>query len=165
MHKVRVVYRKYDGRLHWHQWMDYLGEDEYGLWLGAPANSVSQRGEEPEVSHVQAHVQLLPRDQWWTAIFNDEPRSTLIYCDVTTPVEFAADDLVTMVDLDLDVVKRRDGSVYVDDEDEFADHQVLFAYPAEVIASAQAAADWLVEAVVSKEPFLSTYESYLAKIR
>lgn len=164
MRSVRVVYRKYDGNLHWHQWMQYLAEDEHGLWLGAPPNSVSQRGEEPQVVHPQAHVLLLPRDRWWTAIFNDEPHSTEIYCDITTPVEFT-DELVTMVDLDLDVLKRRDGSVYVDDEDEFAEHQVKYSYPADVIASAAASAKWLVEAVSTEEPFLSAYKTYVGRIR
>ena len=45
--------------------------------------------DEPVVTQEQAHVQLFPRDQWFTAIFNDEPRRTEIYCDVTTPVEFS----------------------------------------------------------------------------
>ena len=136
MRNVRVVYRKYDEKLHWHQWMRYLGEDEYGVWLGAPAGSVSQRGDEPVVTQEQAHVQLFPRDQWFTAIFNDEPRYTEIYADITTPVEFS-DDVVTMIDLDLDVIKRRDGTVFIDDEDEFAEHQVKYAYPADVIATAR----------------------------
>ena len=164
MHSVRVVYRKYDGKLHWHQWLQYLGEDEHGVWLGAPPNSVSQRGDEPQVTHPQAHVMLLPRDSWWTAIFNDEPRATEIYCDITSPLEFT-DELVSMIDLDLDVVRRRDGTIYVDDEDEFAEHQVKYGYPAEVIASARAACDWLVDAVATDEPFQSTFKKYLDEIR
>ena len=46
--------------------------------------------------------------------------------------------VVTMVDLDLDVVKRRDGSVHVDDEDEFAEHRVAMGYPPHVVANARA---------------------------
>jgi protein associated with RNAse G/E len=164
MRDVRVVYRKYDQRLHWHQWMRYLGEDQYGVWLGAPPNSVSQRGSEPEVLHTQAHVQLFPRDKWFTAIFNDEPRSTEIYCDITTPVTFGESEFA-MIDLDLDVVKRRDGSIYVDDEDEFAEHQVRFGYPPDVIAEAQSTCDWLVQAVATDEPFLTVYKTYLDKVR
>jgi protein associated with RNAse G/E len=164
MRNVRVVYRKYDEKLHWHQWMRYLGEDEYGVWLGAPANSVSQRGSEPEVTHSQAHVQLFPRDKWFTAIFNDEPRSTEIYCDITTPVEFG-EDVFTMVDLDLDVIKKRDGTILIDDEDEFAEHQVKYSYPADVIETARATCDWLTTAVATEEPFLTIYKTYLDKVR
>jgi uncharacterized protein len=164
MRNVRVVYRKYDEKLHWHQWMQYLGEDQYGVWLGAPPNSVSQRGEELELHHEQAHVQLFPRDRWFTAIFNDEPRSTEIYVDVTTPVEFS-DDQVTMIDLDLDVIRKRDGTVFIDDEDEFTDHQVKYGYPADVIEQARTTADWLVTAVASEEPFLTVFKTYLDKVR
>jgi hypothetical protein len=164
MRDVRVVYRKYDEKLHWHQWMRYLGEDEYGVWLGAPAGSVSQRGHELKLTQEQAHVQLFPRDKWFTAIFNDEPRYTEIYADITTPVEFS-DDVVTMIDLDLDVIKRRDGTVFVDDEDEFAEHQVKYSYPPEVIATAQQTCDWLFQAVSTEEPFLTVYKTHLDKIR
>lgn len=159
-----MVYRKYDGALHWHEWMPYLGEDEHGRWLGAPANNPSQRGDEPPVVMPQAHVLLLPRDRWWTASFNAPPQKTEIYCDITSPVEFS-DDLVTMVDLDLDVLRRRDGTVLVDDEDEFAEHQVKYGYPPGVIASAQASCDWLVANVATEEPFLTAYKPYLDRVR
>jgi protein associated with RNAse G/E len=144
--------------------MRYLGEDQYGVWLGAPPNSVSQRGDEPEVTQEQAHVQLFSRDRGFTAIFNDEPRSTEIYCDVTTPVEFNG-DVFTMIDLDLDVIRKRDGSIYIDDEDEFAEHQVKYSYPPDVIEQAQATADWLVTAVATEEPFLTVFKSWLDKVR
>ena len=38
------------------------------------------------------------------------------------------------VDLDLDVVRGTDGPLVVDDEDEFAEHQVALGYPPEVVA-------------------------------
>jgi uncharacterized protein len=47
--EVRVVYTKYDGSLHWHMTMRYLGEDEHGIWLGVPAHSSVRRGAEPPV--------------------------------------------------------------------------------------------------------------------
>ena len=34
-----------------------------------------------------------------------------------------------MVDLDLDVIRMRDGRIILDDEDEFEEHQVRYAYP------------------------------------
>ncbi len=161
---VRVVYRKFDESLHWHQWMEFLGEDEFGVWLGGRVGAVSQRGHELKLTAEEAHVQLFPRERWFTAIFNDAPRMTEIYCDITTPVEFS-DDRVTMIDLDLDVIKRRDGTVLVDDEDEFAEHQVKYGYPAAIIEQAQASCDWLVKAVANDEPFTSVYKTYLDMVR
>jgi uncharacterized protein len=45
-----------------------------------------------------------------------------------------------MVDLDLDVVRRFDGSAEILDEDEFAEHQARYGYPPEVTGHAERAA-------------------------
>ena len=60
-----------------------------------------------------------------------------IYVNVTTRP--ALDQgTVSAVNLDLDVVRWRDGRVEVLDEDEFAEHQVLLGYPAELISAGPA---------------------------
>jgi hypothetical protein len=161
---VRVVYRKYDGSLHWHQEASWLGEDKHGVWLGAPPDTPARRGHEPPVVHPQAHTVLFPRDTWWTAIFNAEPRRTEIYCNVTTVPVWRADE-VTMVDLDLDVRRLRDGTVEVLDEDEFAVHRVRYGYPDEVVNSALAAAEWLRCALLAPtDPFAGGYRRWLAMV-
>jgi uncharacterized protein len=163
---VRVVYTKYDGSLHWHQTMQYLGEDEYGVWLGAAAGSTAQRGSEPPIVLEQPFVELIPDGQWWTATFNGDPAKTEIYCDINTPPEWPRPDEVTAVDLDLDVVRvRADQRVMIIDEDEFAEHQVSYDYPAEVISRAERAAAWLAEAIGSgTEPFGTVYREWLDQI-
>ena len=55
--------------------------------------------------------------------------------------------VVRSVDLDLDVIQGVTGRVWVDDEDEFADHRVRFAYPPDVVAAALASANWVERAV------------------
>jgi hypothetical protein len=40
---VRVVFRRYDGSLHWHNTMKRLGEDSHGIWLGAANRIASPR--------------------------------------------------------------------------------------------------------------------------
>ena len=39
MDQVRIVYRKYDGTLHWNQPGWRLGEDGYGVWVGGSFRS------------------------------------------------------------------------------------------------------------------------------
>jgi protein associated with RNAse G/E len=161
---MRVTYRKYDGSLHWNQEACWLGEDEHGVWLGAPPNTPSRRGHEPPVVHKQAHVLLFPRDVWWTAVFNAEPRRTEIYCDVTTVPVWRGDE-VTMIDLDLDVRRRRDGVVEVLDEDEFDLHRERYGYPDHVVAAARAATEWLRRALCGgTEPFAGGYRRWLAMV-
>ncbi len=49
--------------------------------------------------------------------------------------------MLRAVDLDLDVVRGNTGRVWVDDEDEFAEHRVAFDYPEDVVTSAVASAE------------------------
>jgi protein associated with RNAse G/E len=163
--EVFVVYRKYDGALHWHQTMRRLGEDEHGVWLGAEPGITARRGDEPPITVEQAHVMVFPHHGWWTAVFNAPPQRTEIYCDVTTPVTWPSASEVTMVDLDLDVVRRRTGEVEVHDEDEFAEHRVTYGYPDHIVANATAATRWLAAALADgTEPFRSAYRTWLAAV-
>jgi uncharacterized protein len=160
------VYTKYDGRLHWHQTMLYLGEDQHGVWLGAPAGSTIRRGSEPPIVLEQPSAELIPAGQWWTATFNGAPAKTEIYCDISTPPDWPSANEVTMVDLDLDVLRlRADGRVLIVDEDEFAVHKVRYDYPADVITQAEQAAAWLHEAISSgAEPFASHYREWIQQV-
>jgi uncharacterized protein len=164
--EVRVVYTKYDGSLHWHQTMWQLGEDEHGVWLGAPAGSAIRRGDEPPIVLEQPSAELIPAGLWWTATFNGEPAKTEIYCDISTPPQWPSENEVTMVDLDLDVVRlRADGRVLIVDEDEFAAHQARYGYSAEVVRQAELAAAWLLQAIsAAAEPFASRYREWLDRV-
>jgi len=98
-------------------------------------------------------------------MFNAAPHRTEIYCDVTTVPQWPTGSEVTMVDLDLDVRRRRTGAVELLDEDEFAEHQTRYGYPAEVVAEAEASAAWLVNAVrAHEEPFGVASFDWLARV-
>lgn len=169
---VRVVYTKYDGSLHWNFTMRYLGEDEHGIWLGAGPGLVGRRGHDHEVVFKEAQVLLFPRpdggarDAWWTAAFNAAPARTEIYCDIATPARWPDPGQVTMVDLDLDVVRRRaDQRVEIVDGDEFDEHQRQYGYPAQVIREAEQAAAWLRHALsAGAEPFAGDYRGWPAQV-
>jgi protein associated with RNAse G/E len=164
---VRVVYTKFDGSLHWHMTARYLGEDEFGIWLGTGAGGQIQRGYEPPTTLDEPWVELIPAGQWWTATFNAAPAKTEIYCDIGTPPQWPGAGEVTMADLDLDVVKRRaDQQVLIVDQDEFAEHQVRYQYPPDVISEAERAAAWLLDQISSgAEPFASRYHAWLDLVR
>ncbi|GGN66171.1 hypothetical protein GCM10010112_28300 [Actinoplanes lobatus] len=140
---IRMRFTKWGGRLHWFYPLEPLGEDRHGRWFGARAGTPVQRGDEPPV--VQGHdvVTLIPATGCWIGSFNPDHVELSAYIDVTTRPEII-DGVIHAVDLDLDVIRRRDGSVAVLDEDEFADHQVRYGYPAPVVAQARATTDDLV---------------------
>jgi protein associated with RNAse G/E len=146
--------------------MRRLGEDEHGVWLGLPAASTMRKGHNPAISIPEAHVVLFPRGAWWTATFNAAPRRTEIYCDITTPPTWPAASEVTMVDLDLDVLLKRGAAAPIlVDEDEFAEHQVRYAYPADVVRAAEESARGLMRAVAeSTGPFDGAHRTWLALV-
>ena len=161
---VRVVYTKYDGSAHRDYPARRLTEDDLGIWLGVPKGTPSVYHGRPSIEQIP-FVLLIPRDSWWTGMFNPPPRTSEVYCDITTPARWEG-DTVHIIDLDLDVVRRREtGLVELRDEDEFEDHRVQYGYPDEVVIQAQAAAAKLLVALGDgTEPFASQYRKWLADV-
>ena len=87
-----------------------------------------------------------------------------LYVDLASVAVWSGDE-VTMVDLDLDVVRRRaDRAVRLLDEDEFAEHRVLFGYPDSMISTVTRTADALLASVAGEEPFAAAYVPWLAQV-
>ena len=90
--------------------------------VGSSDGTPVQRGDEPPLPP-PAFALLIPRDDWWTAAWNrEDPGSPFhyeVYIDVSTPARWEP-RRVTMVDLDLDVVRTRSGECSIRDGDEFA---------------------------------------------
>ena len=91
-----------------------------------------------------------------------------LYVDIATPGRWDG-TVMRAVDLDLDVIRMSDplpavvyqaavdacrvaGEVFVDDEDEFEEHQVAFGYPPEVVDLARRSCDEVLSAVTSRVP-------------
>ena len=164
---VNVVLTKWGEHPHWQFETERLGEDEHGVWLGARAGrQMSKPGTRVTLNYDS--VMVVPRRQPYVATFNSARHRTesayAIYVDITTPARWH-DQAVTMVDLDLDVVVRWDGSIYVDDEDEFRDHQSVYAYPDEVIEMARHSCNSMLAAVREvREPFGTVGRAWLTRL-
>lgn len=172
MSDVRMRYTKWGDRPHWEVTLIHLGEDEHGVWLGGPAGVTFSR---PGVSFetTGALVVLVPKDRPWVATFYGGKdfghlHDCLVYVDMTTSAVWSLDGAeVTFVDLDLDVFQRHDGSVHVDDEDEFAQHQVEMDYPKDIIALAEQSRDEVLGAIRDGVPPFdqATHLPWLAGMR
>src|SRR5919198_254086 len=103
---VRTLFCKYDGRPHRQVQSIRLGEDEYGLWVGSLPGGLGRRGDGRWVAIDHHRVRLFPRSAWWSALFNDEPHETEVYCDITTPAEIS-ENTVTAVDPPPGIRKKR----------------------------------------------------------
>lgn len=165
---TRLQFGKYNGDEHWGYDLDVLGSDAHGLWLGARrGTTLSKPG-----TTVKAHddfVVLIPADDaWWVATFNKTAggasRTSEVYVDITTPTTVNQGEAFTL-DLDLDVVKRTNGVVEIDDEDEFVAHQDEMSYPAKLISAARDAADTVKSMLQDgAAPFDGSHERWLAKL-
>lgn len=152
---VHLDYRKWGGLEHWQEPSVYLGEDEHGRWLYVARGTVSTRpGARFEA--VTDAVRLIP-DAAHTLIINGpqpNPRAYNLYADIATVPEWirsSAGWTVQCIDLDLDVIRRYDGEIFVDDEDEFAQHQVELNYPAEVVRDAERSCREVLSAMTAGE--------------
>jgi hypothetical protein len=163
---VPVQYFKDPQSPHWRHEMFWLGEDAHGTWLAGGVGTVVQRGAEPAQRLTRAFVQLIPSGRWWTALFNGPGDHDMpVYVDITTVARWPSPDRVQLIDLDLDVVQRGDGSVYVDDEDEFEEHRTALGYPPLFVDSARAAAARLVlDLEGGAPPFDGTGRQWLVKV-
>lgn len=153
---VRIEMTKWGDRPHWHIPARWLGSDDHGDWLGIPAGTLMSRPGLQTVSEFD-QVGLVPPPseddaaRGWMATFHRAPAPTWVYVDMTTPPRWDG-GVVRAVDLDLDVIRMRNGCVVVDDEDEFAEHQVSLGYPAEIIALAGASRDRVHAAILAEDP-------------
>ena len=162
---VTVQFFKYPDRLHWRHDMRRLGEDAHGVWLGAPAGSIVQRGTESPMQLDRPFVQLIPPAAFWSLIYNGENDKYPVYVDIATPAEWVNDHRVEMIDVDLDVVRRQDGSVDVLDEDEFLEHRARFEYPDWLVDRARStAAELFLKVEARQEPFGVTPRGWLEQV-
>ena len=127
---------KWGGRPHWEFDAVLLGSDDHGDWIGIPAATYMSRPG-AEVTTEVDQVSLVPAggpdaDRAWLATFHAVGGPVNTYVDISTPPTWDG-RVLRATDLDLDVVREVTGEVWVDDEDEFAEHQILFSYPDEVV--------------------------------
>lgn len=150
---------KWGDRPHWEFDGVFLGSDEHGEWLGFPAGTLMSRPG-VEVRPTNDQVGLVPVSGAWLATFHGPGGTVRTYVDMTSVPEWVG-PVVHAVDLDLDVVEPLEGEVYVDDEDEFAEHQVTYGYPAATIELAESTRDEVLEAVrAGRAPFDGSSERW-----
>lgn len=139
---LRMAQLKWPDRPHWSYGMTVLGADAAGTWTAVPRGTLARRGDGP-VRRLAGFVVLVPRQDPWIVEFNVGDPEVAVYVNIGT-VPRIADGKVVQIDLDLDVVLRRDGSVVEEDRDEFLfnsdqypDHLVELAEVAAVRAGAR----------------------------
>ena len=167
MRPVTVQFLKNPDLQHWGFETIWLGEDEWGDWMAVPAGSARWKGLEEVRPTRERAVFWKPRDRWWHLHYNGlaDTSEYTHFVDICTPPAWVGDDRYEMIDLDLDVAVHNDGTIEVQDEDEFAVHQVRYAYSEEMIREARAATELVARMLGRREePFFDVADSWLAKV-
>jgi hypothetical protein len=158
---VQVRFTKWGGGRHWEFPVTVLGTDDHGVWGGGAAGTWLSRPANTFESRYR-WVTLFPHDRPWSASFYEPGHpDTDVYVDMTSvPVWDGA--VVSLIDLDLDVILLVDGCLVLDDEDEFEEHRSALGYPSEVVDLARSSADEVLTAVgEGHEPFLTVGPGWL----
>jgi hypothetical protein len=165
--RVHVRYTKQDGSLHWHFDADVIARDHHGTWVVVPPGGWYRKGGDPPQIDDSGFVVLVPNEQWWTAYFNPVPKGSnhhLVYVDVNSePIWEGA--IVSMVDLDLDVVVAPGGTARVIDEDELEEHRVRWSYPPHLVDRVRTTAARIAGDIdLGREPFASAGPDHVARV-
>lgn len=162
--KIKVISRKYNGALRDEYEAYLVAEDEEVITLltppGTPCFSPKKGAWLPGPDGL---LELYFKQQWYNVWHICEQKSgwNQIYANIAMPPILQA-DVLTWIDLDLDLRVHLDGSLEVLDEDEFVTHSDLFAYPPLVVEQARAAVDELVR-LYQQGAYPFTYAEQVAR--
>ena len=151
--RVRVHACKYDGRIH-RRWTARVARLEGSLVvLDAVFDEEIQHPLLGTISPGTHSTEFYWTDRSYSIFRFAEPSGALrnFYCNVNTPPSFDG-ELLTYVDLDIDVLVAPDFSFQVLDEDEFAVNAVKYNYTAQTRESARRALEELI-ALVDRRGF------------
>lgn len=154
--------RKWNGTAHWVVPGQFIGEDEHGWWVFQRTNEFISRPGAALYTESDA-VMLIPRGGDFVATFYDErhPHGVEVYVDLAVqpdwrPIRPGVFEF-HLIDMDLDVIRERERGVYIDDEDEFAEHQLAMNYPARLVQDIEAECRTIYDAVRERRaPFNGT---------
>lgn len=165
MRPVTVQFLKNPDILHWGFDAWFLGEDEYGSWIAVPEGTERWKGEESVRPTGEDAVFCAPNDGWWHLHYNGGATQFSHFVDIVTPPVWVSENRYEMIDLDLDVIVQHDGTVEIDDEDEFQIHQIKYGYSKEMILRAEAETERIVgELENRKEPFFEVADAWLSLV-
>ncbi|MFP3882978.1 MAG: DUF402 domain-containing protein [Actinomycetota bacterium] len=163
---VTVQFLKNPDVLHWGFDAMWLGEDEWGDWIAVPKGTKRWKGEKSVRLTSSDAVFCAPRGEWWHLHYTGALWGHIAaFIDIVTPPRWVSENRYEMIDLDLDVALHVDGTVEVQDEDEFEVHQVKYGYTDEMIRGAVVETRKVVEQLQGgHEPFFDVAEQWLGRV-
>ena len=145
MRKIKIVSRKYDGRLR-DEYESYLySEDaEKVVTFSPPGTPYFWQKQNAWLTSTDGLLEVYYKQAWYNVwhICEQNSHANRMYINIAMPA-ILQDGVLTWTDLDLDLRVHMDGSLELLDEDEFQENLIAMHYPPAVIAQAYAACDHL----------------------
>jgi protein associated with RNAse G/E len=150
---VRVL--KYDGA-EYRRWPARLAQREGALVvLDAAFEFDVQHHLLGDIQRGTRTIEYYWLDRWYNIFrfLNDYDETRLYYCNINMPPNFR-DDVLTYIDLDIDILVQPDNSYQVLDLVEFEANVQRYGYPEEIKRHAQAAVNELISMIETRQfPF------------
>src|SRR6266478_8880501 len=150
---VRVL--KYDGAEH-RRWSAKLARREGSLIvLDAAFEFDVQHHLLGDIEHGTRTIEYCWLDRWYNVFrfLKGDGSTRLFYCNVTTPPKFE-NEVLTYIDLDIDILVQPDLSYQVLDLPEFAENAARYGYAEEIQRQAHAAVATLISMIETRQfPF------------
>ena len=150
---VRVL--KYDGA-EYRRWNARVARREGSLLvLDAKFEHDVQHGLLGDIQLGTRTIEYYWLDRWYNVFqfLNKDDQTRLFYCNINMPPAFAG-DMLSYIDLDIDIVVQPDFSYQVLDLEEFEENAARYGYSEQVKKQARGAVDELVSMIASGQfPF------------
>lgn len=145
---ITVRTYKYDGSAHRHWRARVSKEEDTLLVLDAKFEEEIRHPLLGTVARETSSVEYYWLDRWYNVFRFVEPTGELrnFYCNVNVP-PVLQNDVLSYIDLDMDVLVAPDFSYSILDEDEFAANAARFNYPREVIHKSWSALEELISLI------------------
>jgi len=145
---VTVRTYKYDGSEHRHWRAQVSRQEDSLIVLDAKFEEEIRHPLLGTVARETSSVEYYWLDRWYNVFRFVEPTGELrnFYCNVNVP-PVLQNDVLSYIDLDMDVLVSPDFSYSILDEDEFAANAARFNYPSEVLDKARSALKELISLI------------------
>lgn len=156
---------KYDRSIHI-EWEAIIIDQttDYIVTYAKPGRSIIHYGRNTIFHFDTWAVDFFPLNNWFTATKSIKANSLPhYYCNICMPPVLKGNYL-SYIDLDLDYINY-DGTWTIVDQDEFAENQIKYNYPTDIINRAKNELNKLIELVKNnKKPFDKTFDNYFSSL-
>jgi protein associated with RNAse G/E len=137
---IAIHAKKYDGRVRKTWTGGVLSESDELVILVARFEKTVKHNDLGIIEAGTVSFEHFWLDRWYNVFRFHKPDGEMLahYVNIAMPAKLEG-DVLSYIDLDIDVIQWADGRVEVLDRDDFEENQVKYSYPPDVIASAERA--------------------------